>query len=137
MSEERSKRIGQRAYEIWEREGRPTGRDMEHWYHAEAEIAREEAEQAKKEAEQALNVAAEALEKAAKARGGEVQDRCEKASRKAKSAKRPLGEFRRKRRSQEKGKNSGIKEEVMFAVFPLRPNNELFNTLLRKSPSTG
>lgn len=68
MSEERSKRIGQRAYEIWEREGRPTGRDMEHWYHAEAEIAREEAEQAKKEAEQALNVAAEALEKAAKRR---------------------------------------------------------------------
>ena len=28
----------QRAYELWEQEGRPDGRDREHWLQAEAEI---------------------------------------------------------------------------------------------------
>jgi len=32
-------RIRRRAYEIWEREGRPNGRDQEHWREAEAELA--------------------------------------------------------------------------------------------------
>jgi hypothetical protein len=32
-------RIRQRAYEIWEREGRPHGRDREHWRQAQAELA--------------------------------------------------------------------------------------------------
>jgi len=32
-------RIRRRAYEIWEREGRPHGRDEEHWRQAEAELA--------------------------------------------------------------------------------------------------
>jgi hypothetical protein len=27
-----------RAYEIWEREGRPAGRDLEHWSMAESEL---------------------------------------------------------------------------------------------------
>jgi hypothetical protein len=31
-------RVQQRAYEIWEREGRPHGRDDEHWQRAEREI---------------------------------------------------------------------------------------------------
>jgi Protein of unknown function (DUF2934) len=35
-------RIRDRAYAIWEREGRPEGKDQEHWLRAEAEIAAEE-----------------------------------------------------------------------------------------------
>jgi hypothetical protein len=30
--------ISKRAREIWEREGRPEGRDLEHWLKAEAEL---------------------------------------------------------------------------------------------------
>ncbi len=37
-------RVQERAYQIWEREGRPPGREIEHWLRAEAEIASEEAE---------------------------------------------------------------------------------------------
>ena len=33
-------RIRQRAYEIWEREGRPEGREQEHWEQAEREVAK-------------------------------------------------------------------------------------------------
>jgi hypothetical protein len=30
--------IAERAYQIWEREGRPHGRDMDHWLQAEREL---------------------------------------------------------------------------------------------------
>ena len=33
--------ISRRAREIWEREGRPQGKDMEHWLQAEAELRQE------------------------------------------------------------------------------------------------
>jgi hypothetical protein len=33
--------ISKRAREIWEREGRPEGRDKEHWLQAEAELHEE------------------------------------------------------------------------------------------------
>jgi Protein of unknown function (DUF2934) len=33
--------ISKRAREIWEREGRPEGRDKEHWLQAEAELRRD------------------------------------------------------------------------------------------------
>ncbi len=33
--------IRQRAYQIWEREGRPHGREREHWATAKLELARE------------------------------------------------------------------------------------------------
>ena len=33
--------IARRAYTIWEREGRPHGRDFEHWLKAEREIQAE------------------------------------------------------------------------------------------------
>ena len=33
-------KVKERAYAIWEREGRPHGRDREHWQEAEAEIAK-------------------------------------------------------------------------------------------------
>jgi hypothetical protein len=35
-------RIRERAYEIWERVGRPEGKAVEHWLQAEAEISAEE-----------------------------------------------------------------------------------------------
>lgn len=35
-------RIRERAYQIWERAGRPEGKSMQHWLEAEAEIAVEE-----------------------------------------------------------------------------------------------
>lgn len=31
-------RVQLRAYELWEAEGRPTGREVEHWLRAEAEV---------------------------------------------------------------------------------------------------
>jgi hypothetical protein len=31
--------IGLRAYHIWEAEGKPAGKDFEHWLRAEAELA--------------------------------------------------------------------------------------------------
>jgi DUF2934 family protein len=36
------RRVRMRAYLIWEREGRPEGRELEHWLAAEHEIAKEE-----------------------------------------------------------------------------------------------
>jgi hypothetical protein len=35
-------RVRERAYRIWEREGRPDGKSVEHWMQAEAEIVAEE-----------------------------------------------------------------------------------------------
>lgn len=37
MESEREKRIRERAYQIWRREGEPHGRADEHWAQAEAE----------------------------------------------------------------------------------------------------
>lgn len=37
MSQDRSARIRERAYQRWERDGRPAGRDVEHWLDAERE----------------------------------------------------------------------------------------------------
>ena len=36
---EQTEMIRQRAYEIWQAEGRPDGRALEHWCRAEAEAA--------------------------------------------------------------------------------------------------
>jgi len=43
-------RILAKAYEIWEAEGRPNDRDMEHWFQAELQIAQENAKPARKPA---------------------------------------------------------------------------------------
>jgi hypothetical protein len=32
--------VQRRAYELWESEGRPAGRDQAHWLQAESEVAR-------------------------------------------------------------------------------------------------
>jgi hypothetical protein len=45
MNPSKRKRIEARAYEIWEREGRPPNKEAEHWRRAEQEVAREEASQ--------------------------------------------------------------------------------------------
>ena len=37
MSSERDQRINERAHRLWEHEGRPTGRDLDHWVQAERE----------------------------------------------------------------------------------------------------
>jgi hypothetical protein len=36
-----TQRIGERAYEIWISEGRPEGRDLDHWHRAEWELQTE------------------------------------------------------------------------------------------------
>lgn len=38
MTPDRNKQIKDRAYEIWEREGRPEGRENAHWERARSEI---------------------------------------------------------------------------------------------------
>ncbi len=42
MSDERERKVRERAHAIWEREGRPDGRDQEHWERASHEIETEE-----------------------------------------------------------------------------------------------
>ncbi len=37
--DDKSEKIRQRAYAIWEQEGRPPGRDHVHWHRAKEEIA--------------------------------------------------------------------------------------------------
>ena len=39
MSEQREQAIRERAYALWEQDGRPEGRSLAHWSRAEAEIA--------------------------------------------------------------------------------------------------
>jgi hypothetical protein len=39
-------RIRRRAYELWETEGRPDGRERAHWYQAELEITRARSQRA-------------------------------------------------------------------------------------------
>lgn len=46
MNDERTRRIQERAHSIWEQEGRPHGRDAQHWSQAEREIDAEDAARA-------------------------------------------------------------------------------------------
>jgi Protein of unknown function (DUF2934) len=41
---ERTNRIRERAYHLWEVDGRPEGREQEYWERAEAMIGKEESE---------------------------------------------------------------------------------------------
>ena len=41
MPQERDHAIRERAYAIWEQDGRPEGRGLDHWSRAEAEIGTE------------------------------------------------------------------------------------------------
>ena len=42
--QDREQKIRERAYEIWDREGRPLGRELEHWTQATREIDQGEGE---------------------------------------------------------------------------------------------
>lgn len=44
--------IETRAYFIWEQEGRPHGKDLDHWFRAEAEIEPKDVKQPRKKASQ-------------------------------------------------------------------------------------
>jgi hypothetical protein len=46
MDNDRNELIRARAYEIWEREGRPAGHESEHWRQAELELEEAAAENA-------------------------------------------------------------------------------------------
>lgn len=46
MASDLEKRVRERAYEIWESEGRPEGRQHEHWQQARAEFSEAKAEAA-------------------------------------------------------------------------------------------
>ena len=48
--DEKRDRIRERAFALWEDEGRPESRDWDHWLQAEAEIASEMAPPTKKRA---------------------------------------------------------------------------------------
>jgi hypothetical protein len=43
MSEPQEQTIRERAYALWEQDGRPDGRSLAHWFKAEADIAIERA----------------------------------------------------------------------------------------------
>lgn len=43
-------KITQRAFEIWERQGKPEGREQEHWFRAEEELRKEKVKAPKSEA---------------------------------------------------------------------------------------
>ena len=49
--QDREQKIRERAYEIWDREGRPLGREIEHWAQAERELAAREIDQGEGEIE--------------------------------------------------------------------------------------
>ena len=38
LAKDHDERVKKRAYELWEREGRPHGKDKEHWSQAEEEL---------------------------------------------------------------------------------------------------
>lgn len=50
MAGDLNKRVRERAYEIWESEGRPEGRSHEHWQQARAEFAEAQSEAGKRPA---------------------------------------------------------------------------------------
>jgi hypothetical protein len=63
-----------RAYLIWEREGRPEGREVDHWLQAEREFAQEEKDAAGLAAGRAYDRGVEEFEKS-----GRVEEAAEKA----------------------------------------------------------
>lgn len=59
--------VAERAYGIWEQEGRPEGREMEHWLRAEAEM-------------RAVALAGAAMRPARRAEAKPAADRLDKAA---------------------------------------------------------
>jgi len=44
MSDERRQQISEKAYRLWQTEGQPQGRDLDHWVQAEREVSSTQAE---------------------------------------------------------------------------------------------
>lgn len=61
--------IAQRAFEIWQREGQPHGRDQEHWAQAEAELRETGAQKRATKAKSVAKVSAKPVAKAKSAIG--------------------------------------------------------------------
>ena len=57
MADEKMDQLRSRAYQIWEREGRPQGRDLEHWLEAERELEAEDRKPRAKKEEAGLEAA--------------------------------------------------------------------------------
>ncbi len=43
MANDRDTRVRQRAYELWEKAGRPAGKHEDHWHQASSEVSEAEA----------------------------------------------------------------------------------------------
>ena len=65
MMPKQENQIAERSYHIWEREGRPDGRDQQHWFQALAEL---QAESASPEAPSSRRAAAATSRKPASSR---------------------------------------------------------------------
>ena len=57
MANEKIDQLRNRDYQIWERKGRPQGRDLEHWLEAERELEAEERKPRPKKEEAGLEAA--------------------------------------------------------------------------------
>ena len=57
MANEKIDQLRNRAYQIWERKGRPQGRDLEHWLEAERELEAEDRKPRPKKEEAGLEAA--------------------------------------------------------------------------------
>ncbi|GAA3086813.1 hypothetical protein GCM10010520_36600 [Rhizobium viscosum] len=52
MTDRNEDRVRERAYAIWEKEGRPEGEDLRHWSDAEAELRGDETPKASEQRKQ-------------------------------------------------------------------------------------
>lgn len=68
-------RVRKRAYEIWEAEGRPSGRDEEHWLRAVHEIEAERSEANKEEKPRSTKAATRKSNASAKAAGSTTKEK--------------------------------------------------------------
>jgi hypothetical protein len=51
-------KIAQRAYELWDKSGRPQAKETEHWLQAEAEITREELQRGRRSGSSSIDIEA-------------------------------------------------------------------------------
>ncbi|MGH7001373.1 MAG: DUF2934 domain-containing protein [Stellaceae bacterium] len=89
MESDRERRIREKAYDIWVREGRPHGRDAEHWQKAEAAITSAE--------DMAMGAAARRAI-ADSGAGGEMPVRSRRAAEEAREGGKPGANARRGRK---------------------------------------
>src|SRR5262249_6539866 len=107
--------VSLRAYEIWERKGRPAGYDMECWLEAEREIAAEERQRGDDRARDDSRVEGEGSYSAARAydRGVQEFEKRGQVDKKAREAAEALGgpEAEAMRRAEEIGRSHSHGED--------------------------